>query len=139
MHDTGRQAGIIFSEKRRVVNTMNAHRLMEWCNTTQPELADSLMENLFSAYFEEGLDVSKFETLIEICRKVEGLDMEAAKTALETTELFSDEVIEKDNKAKRGLRVSGVPFFIIENQNGGRPITFSGAQVIFIKLGSVPF
>jgi predicted DsbA family dithiol-disulfide isomerase len=27
------------------------------------------------------------------------------------------------------MRVGGVPFFIIENQNGGRPTAFSGAQV----------
>lgn len=41
---------------------------------------------------------------------------------------YRAEVMHKDNQMKR-MRVGGVPFFIIENQNGGRPVAFSGAQV----------
>ena len=41
---------------------------------------------------------------------------------------YKSDVMQKDYQMKR-LRVGGVPFFIIENQNGGRPVAFSGAQV----------
>lgn len=52
----------------------------------------------------------------------------SAVSCCKHTDSYKAEVISKDEQMK-GMRVSGVPFFIIENQNGGRPTAFSGAQV----------
>ena len=44
---------------------------------------------------------------------------------------YTSQVLDKDMQMKR-MRISGVPFFIIENQNGGKPFAFSGAQVLYV-------
>lgn len=126
MAATGRKVGINFSDSRRVVNTLKAHSLMEWCNETNPNLSDLLMESLFQAYFEDSVDVNDIENLVACVSKVDGLDVSAAKTAIESGS-YSEGVLRKDADAKK-KRVNGVPFFIIENQNDGSTIKFSGAQ-----------
>lgn len=129
----GERVGITFNKSRRVINTLDGHRLMEWCNNNFPEKADSLMESLFHAYFEQAKDLSKVDELLS-CAKAVGLDETAAREILEGT-AFRDEVLLADGEVKSKLRVSGVPFFIIEPLGGGRPTAFSGAQVMtVIKL-----
>jgi predicted DsbA family dithiol-disulfide isomerase len=86
------------------------------------------MEQLFKSYFEEAKDLSKIETLVSIARSVDGLSEDSVRSMLESDQ-FAAEVLQADQRSKRGLRVSGVPYFVIEDNNGGRPVAFSGAQV----------
>ena len=125
----GEKVGISFSKTRRFVNTMDGHRLMEWCNTVQPDKSDALMEVLFHAYFEEGRDISKKAELVQAAQCV-GLDVEAINAMLDSNQ-YRDTVLQFDNQVKNRKGVSGVPHFIIEDNNGGRPTAFSGAQVSF--------
>jgi len=122
----GEKVGIRFNKTRRFVNTLNGHRLVEWCNSVAPDKADILMETLFRLYFEEGIDVSKQEELVAIAQQV-GLDANVAQSVL-NSDKYKHEVIELDLVSKSRYRVSGVPFFVIESNSGGRPTTFSGAQ-----------
>lgn len=124
----GRSVGINFNKSRRFINTINGHRLVEWCNQNSPEKSDELMENLFHSYFEEAKDISTTNELIDIAIKV-GLNEQSVRDLYQSNELRS-EVLELDQKAKQRYRVSGVPYFIVEDSNGGRPVAFSGAQVI---------
>lgn len=122
----GEKVGIKFSRSRRFVNTLNGHRLMEWCNRTNPDKSNSLMEQIFHAYFEEGKDVSKTDELVSIAGSV-GLDPAAVGAMLATDE-FKQDVFQYDRQVKTQLRVSGVPYFIVESNTGARPTAFSGAQ-----------
>ncbi len=122
----GRNVGITFNKSRRFINTVDGHRLMEWCNRTYPEKSDQLMEKLFHAYFEEAKDLSSVEELSAIATSV-GFNEESVNTFLQSDE-YRSEVLQSDQRSKRALRVSGVPYFIIEDNNGGRPMAFSGAQ-----------
>lgn len=147
----GRKVGIQFNKRRRVINTIDAHRAMEWCKENRPELADTLMEKLFFAYFTEAKDLCNMGTLLEVCESAD-LDRAALEAVLRTglellmvnksvlsnislpcrycfyTDKYKDIVLHKDGHMK-DMRISGVPFFFIFNHNG-RPTTFSGAQVI---------
>ena len=123
----GAKVGIRFNNSRRFVNTMDSHRLMEWCNGVHPEKADSLMESLFHAYFEEAIDISKRDQLVAVAVTA-GLNAATVGEMLNSS-AFRDEVLLFDRLAKSQLKVSGVPFFIIEDGKGGRPTAFSGAQV----------
>jgi len=128
LHEAGRNVGIAFSKARRVVPTLNAHRLMEWCNSRQPlQKSDELMENLFKKYFEEAKDISSHDVLVEAAREA-GLDV-AQVTAFLTSDELGSAVLGKDMQVKKEMRVSGVPFFVITKSGGGKPLTFSGAQV----------
>jgi predicted DsbA family dithiol-disulfide isomerase len=124
----GRGVGITFNQNRRVINTLDCHRLMEWCNENHPELSNQLMENLFHAYFEEAQDLCNIEILTSVAVKSE-LD-ESQVISLLQSDKYKNEVISFDNSIKT-KRVSGVPYFIIETRSG-RPIQFSGAQVHII-------
>jgi predicted DsbA family dithiol-disulfide isomerase len=123
----GRSVGISFNKTRRFINTIDGHRLMEWCNQTHPDKANELMEYLFRAYFEDAKDLSDLHELVNVALSV-GLPETTVKSVLESDQ-YRSEVLEADERSKRNLRVSGVPYFIVENNNGGRPVAFSGAQV----------
>jgi predicted DsbA family dithiol-disulfide isomerase len=57
-----------------------------------------------------------------------GLDT-AAMLAMLATDQHEASVRSKDNFAKRGLQCSGVPFFLVQDEeNDGAPVAFSGAQ-----------
>lgn len=129
LDQAGERVGIRFNRARRFVNTLNGHRVMEWCNTKHPDKSDFLMEKIFQAYFERGLDVSKTDVLSEIVTEA-GLDSSVSEIrAMLATDELKNEVLQSDRKVKEQLRVSGVPYFIVHSNNGARPTAFSGAQV----------
>lgn len=124
----GEKVGIKFNSSRRFINTIDGHRLMEWCNKVHPDKADTLMNSLFKAYFVDARDLSKKDQLVDIAESA-GLDGAVVAEFL-ATDKYSDDVLQFYQKARTQLRVTGVPHFIIENNNGGRPTAFSGAQVL---------
>jgi predicted DsbA family dithiol-disulfide isomerase len=135
LETAGRSVGISFNKTRRFINTVDGHRLMEWCNQTHPDQANDLMEHLFRAYFQDAKDLSNVHELVNVAMSV-GLPEATVKSVLESDQ-YRSEVLGADERSKRNLRVSGVPYFIVENNNGGRPVAFSGAQVSFPSLSSL--
>ena len=129
LNAAGRKVGIDFNPARRVIPTLLCHRAMEWCNEKTPEKSDEFMEALFKAYFEQAADVSKTDSLLA-CAEAVGLDVGALRAVLDKPEEFLAAVDAKASHATRNLRVSGVPYFIIEGPGTDRPIAFSGAQVL---------
>jgi predicted DsbA family dithiol-disulfide isomerase len=130
LDQAGQRVGISFNKSRRFINTIDCHRLMEWCNRTTPEKSDALMESLFHAYFEEAKDLSNREQLIEVAVG-SGFERSVLEEIV-NSETYHDEVIRADREGKQRYRVSGVPFFIIEPADGSRPTAFSGAQVSYL-------
>jgi len=126
----GEKVGIKFNSSRRFINTIDGHRLMEWCNKEYPDKADGLMDSLFKAYFVDARDLSKTDQLVNIAEAV-GLDGAVIAEFL-ASDKYRKDVLQFYQKAKTQLRVTGVPYFIIENNHGGRPTAFSGAQVIIL-------
>jgi predicted DsbA family dithiol-disulfide isomerase len=118
--ESGREAGIEFqfAKIRRTPNTVLSHRLVHW--GAKNERQDEIVDLLFRAYFEEGLDIGDVDTLVEV----------AARAGVEETEarhfLASDdgrqEVVASDVYARR-LGINGVPCFIVN-----RKYAVSGAQ-----------
>jgi predicted DsbA family dithiol-disulfide isomerase len=130
LENAGKGVGIDFTFNRWVFNSTDCHRVMEWCNEHHKELADGLMEKLFYACHVQGKDLANRENLMEAFVAAPGLESFAGdvRGMLESSDP-KDAVGRKVREAKDLYRVSGVPFFIIDNQNGGRPSAFSGAQV----------
>jgi len=81
---------------------------------------DAVVEALFRAYFTEGQDISKRQTLIDVVADA-GLDRHQAEVVLNGSDGL-EAIKDADEKARR-FRVEGVPFFVI-NDN----FTLSGAQ-----------
>jgi predicted DsbA family dithiol-disulfide isomerase len=116
----GETEGIHFAFDRieRMPNTEDAHRLV-WL-ADQQDCQDAVVESLFRAYFTEARVISNRQILIDVVAEA-GLDRDRAEAML-NSEQGMDAIKEAEELSRRH-RVSGVPFFVIDNE-----ITLSGAQ-----------
>jgi predicted DsbA family dithiol-disulfide isomerase len=97
---------------------LDAHRFI-WL--ADPEgVQDAVVEALFRAYFIEGRDISKRQTLLDVVAEA-GLNRGKAEAMLNGADGL--EAIKEAEELSRRFRVEGVPFFIV---NG--TLTLSGAQ-----------
>lgn len=107
-----------FSKQRTSPNTRNAHRIIQLAKAQGKQL--DVVEALFKAYFTDGVDLSKHESLIAIAAAC-GMNETSVRNLLES-EAGAVEV-EMMERQLQQLGISGVPFYIIENKFG-----ISGAQ-----------
>ncbi len=116
----GETEGIHFAFDRieRTPNTVDAHRLIWLADRHGGQ--DAVVDALFRAYFTEGRDLSNRQALIDVVGEA-GLEQQLAGAMLESEEGM--DAFEEAEELSRRHRVSGVPFFIINNK-----ITLSGAQ-----------
>jgi predicted DsbA family dithiol-disulfide isomerase len=129
LHSAGRKVGIQFNNERKIISTAKSHALIEYAKEEKDnDTANKIMEELFHRYFENGENVNATDVLVDIASH-HGIDKEAAEQAIQDDK-FHYSVNEKDELHKRQMRISGVPFFVIERKDGKRPIGFSGAQPI---------
>lgn len=118
--NAGARAGIRFDFDRIAVqpNTLNAHRLIHHAGLGGKQ--DAVAEALFRAYFLEGDDLSRDDTLAEIAARA-GFDRNEISAYLASDE--DKALIEDQDQHARSLGVEGVPFFIFN-----RRYSVSGAQ-----------
>jgi predicted DsbA family dithiol-disulfide isomerase len=121
--------GLTFDFNKQSVspNTRQAHRLIWFAKKFNKQAA--VNEALLKAYFELGMDLSKDENLVTLAAQ-SGLDPETISSFL-LSEEGTKEVIELEQLSyQRGI--SGVPFFIFNNQYGvsGAQATDTFVQVI---------
>lgn len=107
-----------FDKQQVMPNTRDAHRIIWLAKQTGKQAL--VKEAFMKAYFEDGVDLSKPENLITISVKA-GLSEEKVTTLLTSAEGLQEVIAAEQLNQKRG--VSGVPFFIINDQYG-----ISGAQ-----------
>jgi predicted DsbA family dithiol-disulfide isomerase len=118
----GREAGIAFHFERiaRQPNTLDAHRLIAWAQSAPVGNVDRLVERLFRAYFEEGIDIGDVEELVRLAGDA-GYETAAARAHLASA-AGRAEVAAADERI-RSMGIGGVPFFIFNQR-----IAVSGAQ-----------
>lgn len=117
---TAAQEGIAFDFAKQNVspNTRQSHRLIYFAKQKGKQL--EMKEALMKAYFTDGVDLTKTENLVHVATSV-GLDATVVNTFLNSDDGLKEVVAEEKLNVQRGI--SGVPFFIINNQYG-----VSGAQ-----------
>lgn len=124
----GAQTGISFKFGGKTGNTRTSHRLIALAKTKSPALQTRVVEELFSAYFENEQDITDVDVLIKAGVKA-GLDEAEAKRWLESD--GGGEVVDKEvEKAQRG-NVSGVPNFTI---NGRYEVGGAQDPGVFLRL-----
>jgi predicted DsbA family dithiol-disulfide isomerase len=113
---TAESLGFPFGEggARRLVNTFAAHKLLTnagdalgWEGQTALKLA------LFTAYFQQGKDVSDTDTLLDIAESI-GLEREACADWLSDDTL--SQAVRGEQAYWRGENVSGVPAIIFDGK-----------------------
>ena len=120
MAETGREVGIdfAFDRMRRTPNTRLAHRLV-W-EAERQSRQNALVDRLFRAYFEEGLDIGSAAVLEGLAAEA-GLDADGVKAALASAD--SLDAVTKLEQQGYAMGIQGVPFFILLAKYG-----ISGAQ-----------
>src|SRR3954454_8110263 len=99
-------------------NTFDAHRLLHLAGLRGVQ--DAVKERLFRATFTEGEPVSDHDTLVRLVSEA-GLDADEARAVLASDTYAAD--VRADEQQAGQLRISGVPFFVIDGKYG-----VSGAQ-----------
>ncbi|MCJ8139667.1 DsbA family oxidoreductase [Falsirhodobacter halotolerans] len=115
-------AGIIIdiAAATRMPNTLDAHRLIHWAGLEGRQMA--VVDRLFKAYFQDGLDISDHDVLARIGASV-GMDEGVLRRLLES-EADRDDLRARDADA-RDKGVSAVPTFLLDRQ-----FVLAGAQPV---------
>jgi predicted DsbA family dithiol-disulfide isomerase len=112
--------GLQFNLEKQLTspNTRHIHRIIQYALLEDRHL--EVVEAFFEAYFTKGIDLTKPDQIIDVAAKA-GLPAEKVQILLSTDEGL--ERIEETEEHLQKLGITGVPFYIIENQYG-----ISGAQ-----------
>ena len=109
---------IDFDRITRMPSSINSHRFIQWAAESGRQSA--IVEDLFSAYFRYGQDISEIHTLCMLAEKNK-LSGQALEEYLSTTNGIA--AIRAENLLVHRLGVSGVPCYIFNDQ-----YAVSGAQ-----------
>jgi predicted DsbA family dithiol-disulfide isomerase len=122
--NTGLQAGLTFNwdKVKRMPNTLRSHALVPSAPIAEQ---GRVLDAVYQAYFVDGKDIGKKETLIEIS---DGLPVDLTKL---DDEAFLDEISGRA-EAAQAQGITGVPFFIIDQKYG-----VSGAQPPSVLLEAI--
>jgi predicted DsbA family dithiol-disulfide isomerase len=112
--------GFAFDRVRRTPNTRAAHCLI--AHAARSGRGAAAVEGLFTAYFEDAMDIGEEAELVEIGAGL-GLDEAEVRAALRD-EALRDVVAGHEQHAGR-LGIDGVPFFIVDGRwsvSGAQPV-----------------
>lgn len=113
-----------FEKIQMQINTMDCHRLIWLAGKDGKQLAAT--NELYKAYYEEGLDLSKKSNLAVVMARL-GYEAQNILTFLESTQGTSE--VEALIGEVYSFGISGVPFFILNREVG-----ISGAQPLEVFL-----
>jgi predicted DsbA family dithiol-disulfide isomerase len=107
-------------------NTIASHRVVDLAERIGgPELQDAVVEALFAAFFTGGRDLGDAEVLAEVASDA-GLDRESVFAEL-ADDAGAQRVAEQIEWAY-DQGVTGVPFFVVGDDEGGQRYGLPGAQ-----------
>ena len=114
------EEGLQFNFDKQLVspNTKDAHRVIWFAKKEGKQLA--VIEAFMKAYFEQGVDLTKKENMVAVAASA-GLDATRVASLLDSQE--GKQEVNQMEQLNHQRGVSGVPFYIINNQYG-----ISGAQ-----------
>ena len=119
--ERGKAVGIVFNQEQSIpVNTLQAHRMIHFAQ--EHGLASQMKEALFKAYFTDNKNIGQIAVLADLAKEI-GLKKEEAIEYLESEK--GTEAIQADIQEAKRMKISGVPFFVIDRTYG-----ISGAQPI---------
>ncbi|MBC7878627.1 MAG: DsbA family oxidoreductase [Anaerolineales bacterium] len=115
----GESVGLKFNFEAitKAPNTTLSHALIA---LTPNEKVDSVIDDVYAAYFEHGQDIGDIEVLLKVAEK-NGMDAPSLKVHMMDAETRFKVQAEVDEAYQLG--VSGVPFFVVNHK-----YAFSGAQ-----------
>jgi predicted DsbA family dithiol-disulfide isomerase len=121
----GAADGIRFDlDRQQACNTRLAHRAVAIAHEMGAAQAHATKEALFSAFFENGQDLSRVDVVAAVLAKTMGGDVASLVERLGSNEAAHQ--VESDLAQGQALGVTGVPFFVLDNKyalSGAQPAT----------------
>jgi predicted DsbA family dithiol-disulfide isomerase len=111
----GEAEGIAFNfEAIKVApNTLDAHRVIRWASSAEPDVQGNLVKRLFSLYFEEGADIGDHTVLAAAAEDV-GMDRAVVEAMLATD--ADRGAVETEVATAARMGITGVPCFLLESR-----------------------
>ncbi|NTF32223.1 DsbA family oxidoreductase [Rhizobium skierniewicense] len=127
----GKEVGIAFDFDAIKVgpNTLDAHRLSLWAHAEGREFQEKVVNGLFRANFEQGLNIGDHAVLADIGEKA-GMNRDVVEKLL-ASDADKDTVVAEIDAAQQ-MGVSGVPFFILDQK-----YAVSGAQTKEVLINAL--
>ena len=116
----GKEVGVVFGNLTLLSNSRLALMASEYAR--DQGRYDSFHENMFHAYFTEGLDIGNLDVIAAVARK-SGLDEKETLSAVRDGRYASR--LNEARKEGQLIGLTGIPLFIIENKYkivGAQPI-----------------
>jgi predicted DsbA family dithiol-disulfide isomerase len=109
----GAEVGIAFAFDRIQMrpDTIDSHRLIRWSAAAGRQ--DAVVERLFKAYFEDGVDIGDPAALVAIARD-SGMDADLVEELLRGD--ADRALIEQEDVLAHRMGISGVPTFIFDDK-----------------------
>lgn len=122
IEDAGAAVGIPFrfDEIKVTPDSTDSHRLIYKVSTERPAVGNDLVEDIFVAYFLEGLDIGDLDLLADIAVR-HGEDRNEIMEYLASD--MDREFVGQENRVAHQMGVTGVPCFLFNNRHA-----LSGAQ-----------
>ncbi|OJD34214.1 thioredoxin-like protein [Diplodia corticola] len=123
----GRDAGIDFKFGGTVANTLDAHRVIQhFQEKSGPEVADKIVESLYSQYFENEKHPSAANTLLQATADAGIAESEAKPVIDDESEGLMDVKMLIQEQTGNGVDV--VPYIVIDGRR--RDVTLEGAREV---------
>jgi predicted DsbA family dithiol-disulfide isomerase len=103
--------GLPYGDRTMTYNSRLAQELAKWAETQSG--GDAIHDALFRAYFVDGLNIARLETLVEIAQQV-GLSRDEAREVLESRRFKN--TVDADWQRSIELGVTGVPTFVASDR-----------------------
>ena len=115
----GERMGLTFNFEgiTKAPNTTLSHCLI---SLTPDGKVDSVIEDIYAAYFEHGQDIGDIEVLLKIAERHQ---LDAPSLRVQMMEAETQARVQAEVEESYRLGISGVPFFVINHK-----YAFSGAQ-----------
>ena len=116
----GKEVGVVFGNHTLLSNSRLALMASEFARDQGQY--DSFHENMFHAYFTEGLDIGNLDVIADVAKK-SGLDEKETLSAVRDGRYASR--LNEARKEGQLIGLTGIPLFIIENKYqiiGAQPI-----------------
>ena len=111
----GQAEGIAFNfEAIKVApNTLDAHRVIRWASSAEPDVQSNLVKRLFSLYFEQGANIGDHTVLAAAAGDV-GMDRAVVEAMLATD--CDREAVGTEVATASRMGITGVPCFLLEGR-----------------------
>jgi len=113
LQQMGAAEGLPFKARGNIGHTRDAHRLLQLARRKGSEVQNKVIAQLFQSHFEEGLDITSHEMLVDAAAKG-GLDKDEAKKWLDEGKGGDD--VDREVQEAYAKGVHGVPNFTINDK-----------------------